>query len=1421
MDTLERATLCCLHIMLRYPHVELEVQSPTLVRHRTRKDKEDYMSSDSALKSGSRLSLHVAITIGSIDHVIVGTPNERMDYFIDGDCMDTLKNVVDHAKSGELGLSSGAWSLLQKHHKETANVVPRVSDSDVTFASGQLEVLHDSMLSADAFSRTSTVRKGFTGGAIIGDSEYATKVIAGHKGIAKAAPLAAVVEGDADDGLLNTFVNQSIVYKLKQRKTLSADDATAVNDMRSDIKGEFRRVSAVFVKIYNHSDAQKSQSIMSILLQSLKKNGGVFQQYADALNALRASVEFATAIEKSNLGPVAVAVATGDVMFTSFGSSYRIDASFLGDVINVAARLLTVAHLAVPGDVLCETETRSSAHGLTFAELGEHRVKGKLLPIAVYSVNADAFKMYDQLSRKATLKVVGYHDEHAALDDAFHGWLRHDAGRTCVIEGASGMGKSMMLKYMKEKAASESRVKCCVVQGTEMEKSSPYSSIGAVIAYIYAQYSDTSLKIGRHGSGIERSTSYLSTHERSARRMSVAQLSRGRINEPDIHGFLRQYDVYSEFAPLLKLALPWLRIPDNDSTRSLSSKTKKVLLEPMLLKIVSGFVRMKKVVFLFDDAQWLDTISLEVIQHLTASCSKGLFLFFTRQIAGNPNIESMVARPSTAKLHLQGLTKEDITELILQFFRDEGAVKVDEELQSAVFKGSNGSPLVIDLLFNSTRLLSLYQINSDGLLSFSANAHKVLASMARTVESAITVQFDRLNPTFQDILRQSSVLGASFRLEELAMFIGCEDDLQDFESTISTHDIYHFLVHEDGGEVEDNQHYVFRSTAIKDVIYDSQSFADRSRLHEKAAAMYESSFNENNRELLLPIALFHYSRSSNTVKYANCLEEMGALYLDKYSTAEAIASLTTLIDLNSSESTPIADTTRLALWHSMRASAHAQKISMNQVREDTSSAMKCLDLDWPATTGQTTALCKAMLKQLVLEIATRGGRAKYRPGRRESAEQTKILYNIAANMFLCSAYNPHNYTSRQKMLISFWFVSFSLVCRLLQTIYENIPTRCLNAAVKQASEQETEWAATCIKSACVFVWTSKFLSRIYLKKGLVGIDPKKSPGTWLGIYYMEHERDFKHAEEEVFVQLEEAKRICNPSVECIAIYFHSLIQWYRGDTGLLVTLNQIAASTQKFEFITPLMCWVSIFKIGLLTLDTALMSEKLASIDFWVNILATSPAPSLYFMKANLMCRAVMSVLVNPNPQHALMCFVEMEKLLPIWTSYSYSMTEGSLIGMMAIFFMIEKFVPLSPSRDANKVHQEMPFALSPDEVKTLASTVSKITAFLKILATKRHQGSAGIGWRLFQIADALLTRPNNSRGGVAVMRKVLYHSELSHLLPTDLKFVGAFVQSLIGIYSSRATERQSHLKSAVDFYREKGATFFEGWASGHLAQAF
>jgi hypothetical protein len=58
------------------------------------------------------LSIHVALTSGEIQHVIMGNPSERMDYCIYGPCLASFGDVLSAANKGELAIAKQSWDLV-------------------------------------------------------------------------------------------------------------------------------------------------------------------------------------------------------------------------------------------------------------------------------------------------------------------------------------------------------------------------------------------------------------------------------------------------------------------------------------------------------------------------------------------------------------------------------------------------------------------------------------------------------------------------------------------------------------------------------------------------------------------------------------------------------------------------------------------------------------------------------------------------------------------------------------------------------------------------------------------------------------------------------------------------------------------------------------------------------------------------------------------------------------------------------------------------------------------------------------------------------------------------------------------------------------------------------------------------------------
>jgi hypothetical protein len=154
---------------------------------------------------------------------------------------------------------------------------------------------------------------------------------------------------------------------------------------------------------------------------------------------LKAAVEFGQLALLSNWD-LSISVATGELLFTKLGNAHRSDASLLGDVVNLSARLLGIHHEA--SRVLCDEATYSATRThFLHVDIGLHKLKGKPEPVRVRAVQP---LMMNAMSRKKGL--FGYKDERARLRQAVELWSQGSKGdRIFFVEGKSGMGKSTIL----------------------------------------------------------------------------------------------------------------------------------------------------------------------------------------------------------------------------------------------------------------------------------------------------------------------------------------------------------------------------------------------------------------------------------------------------------------------------------------------------------------------------------------------------------------------------------------------------------------------------------------------------------------------------------------------------------------------------------------------------------------------------------------------------------------------------------------------------------------------------------------------------------------------------------------------------------------------------------------------------------------
>lgn len=219
--------------------------------------------------------------------------------------------------------------------------------------------------------------------------------------------------------LFETYVPKQLVLGLMQRgETIEASEERVLTIMFTDIRG--------FSTIAEHMDASEIAQLLNthfeMLASAIEAEGGTVDKYiGDAImafwgapedlpdhaaRAMRAAAEIHRRVREDNIArraagqsvlAVRVGVHTGPVVVGNIGSSSRVNYTVVGDTVNTASRLDSLAK-EVAGDedciVLISGVVRDQAgdaavDGITLTSLGERDIRGREGTISVYRLDAE------------------------------------------------------------------------------------------------------------------------------------------------------------------------------------------------------------------------------------------------------------------------------------------------------------------------------------------------------------------------------------------------------------------------------------------------------------------------------------------------------------------------------------------------------------------------------------------------------------------------------------------------------------------------------------------------------------------------------------------------------------------------------------------------------------------------------------------------------------------------------------------------------------------------------------------------------------------------------------------------------------------------------------------------------------------------
>jgi class 3 adenylate cyclase/tetratricopeptide (TPR) repeat protein len=691
--------------------------------------------------------------------------------------------------------------------------------------------------------------------------------------------------------------------------------------------GELRRVTPLFLNLLDADPAAADQlEPLQLVMATVQP---ILQRYEGSLNQVVVDDKGLTLIAVFGLPPLAheddparaaraalavqaalgelgvrcaIGLATGRAFCGVVGSDVRREYDVIGEVMNLAARLMQAA----PDTILCDAATHRAAQSrLRFQDLPPISVKGKTAPVAVFRPVEPSRKPHSPRT------MLGRIEERTQLAERVRA-LEQGSSGLVVIEGEPGIGKSRLLADLLAQAHARG-VRSLTGAGDAIEKTTPYHAWRPVFTALFDL------------TGVDE------VEERRRRVLARVQA------EPAL----------ARLAPLLNSVLP-LDLPDNELTAQLTGEVRADNTHELLVQLLqphaatpAGGAAPQLVVL--DDAHWLDSASWALTRLVVARVRPLLLVLATRPLAEPvpDDYRRLRQDPATEYLRLEPLSPHDTLALVCDRL---GVRRLPEPVTALIQERAQGNPFFSEELAYALRDAGLLRI-TDGSCTIAPEAGALsTVSLPDTMQGVVAARIDRLAPGQELALKVASVIGRLFAFRILRDVHPIEADRGGLRGYLDDLRRQDFMMLD---TPEPDLAYLFKHVVTQEVAYSLLLSAQRRQLHRAVAAWYEQTQGED-LSALYPLLAYHWDRAEEPTKTLAYLELAGEQALRAGAYQEAVDFLTDALSLAGTIQ-PAPGALRRARWLRQLGDAYMGLGRLSESRQHADQAVALLGYPVPAT----------------------------------------------------------------------------------------------------------------------------------------------------------------------------------------------------------------------------------------------------------------------------------------------------------------------------------------------------------------------------------------------------------------------------------------------------------------------------------------
>jgi predicted ATPase len=544
---------------------------------------------------------------------------------------------------------------------------------------------------------------------------------------------------------------------------------------------------------------------------------------------------------------VRVGIHTGLVVVGDIpGIPRRDSTTVVGETPNIAAR---IQQIAPPGTVVISSATHRLVHGLFIAQdLGAEAFKGVSAPVHVYRVlgEGEAHGRFEIATNGTLTQFVGRDTEMASLIDLWER-AKTGSGRIVLLSGEPGIGKSRLVRELREHVVRER------AQRIEIH-CSPYHRNSAL--YPVVRHVQRFVNFGKEDLAEERLEKVR------------AVFRRFKYSEPDT-------------VPLIASLLS-LPMPDDDALASISPQKQKQRLFEVLCASVVESAEASPTYIAWEDLQWADPSSLELIDLLLERVRKApilLVLTFRSEFVppwdmGDQSTSIVLTRlgESHVSAMISGIASQKILPL--------------DVLKQIVSK-TDGVPLFVEEL---TKMVLESRFLRAGDDRYFLDGPLPSLAIPATLQDSLMARLDRMAP-LKEIAQLAAVLGREFSYELIRAISPLDEEkLQAGLAELASAE----LLYQRGSPPDAS--YLFKHALVQDTAYQSLLKSKRLQHHVEVAGAIEQHFShiaENHPELVA----HHYAEAGMARSAIPYWQSAGRVAAQRSANVEAIRHFSAAIGL--------------------------------------------------------------------------------------------------------------------------------------------------------------------------------------------------------------------------------------------------------------------------------------------------------------------------------------------------------------------------------------------------------------------------------------------------------------------------------------------------------------------------------------------